>query len=93
MFSTLIDVGNQRKVLINKIFIIFSPSGKFSMVAYKGAHFEMIRLFLNIDNTLCFSFFHFTHKTCIQVVTTFLALDLVMVLKPISMFKTLNKCG
>ena len=60
-FSTLFDVGDQEKALINKIWIIFNPIGKFITVAYKIAHFEMIRLYLNIEDSLYFSFFYSTH--------------------------------
>ena len=59
IFGALFDVGNQKKAQINKIWIIFNPIRKFITVAYKVSHFEMIRLYLNIEGLLHFSFFLF----------------------------------
>ena len=61
IFRALFDVGNHKKALINKIWIIFNPLGKFFTVAYKVPHFEMIKLNLNIEDLLHFSFFHLSH--------------------------------
>ena len=60
IFRALFDVGNHKKALINKIWIILNPIEKFFTVAYEVPHFEMIRLYLNKD-LLRFSFFHSTH--------------------------------
>ena len=60
ILRALFDVGNHKKALINKIWIILNPIEKFFTVAYKAPHFEMVRLYLNKD-LLCFSFFHSTH--------------------------------
>ena len=71
IFRGLFDKGNHKKALINKIsWIIFSPIGKIFTVAYKVPHSEMIRLYLNIEDSLHFSFLVLTHYT----VTLFLAL-------------------
>ena len=61
VFKALSDVSNQKKALINKIWIIFNPIGKFFTVAYKVPHFEMIRLYLNTSILLHFPFFHLSH--------------------------------
>ena len=61
IFRALFDVCNQKEALINKTWIILNPIEKFSTVADKVPHFEMIRLFLIIEDTLHFSFFHLTH--------------------------------
>ena len=57
---SIFEVGNHKQFLINKILrIIFNPMGKFFTVAYKVPCFEMIRLNLNIEDSLHFSFFVF----------------------------------
>ena len=61
IFRALFDVGNQKKALIKKIWIIFNPTRKFFTLVYKVPHFEMIRLYLGIEDLLHFSFFHLTH--------------------------------
>ena len=62
IFMTLFGVGNHKKALINKISqILFSPIGRFSTVAYKVPNFEMMRLYLNIEESLYFSFLRLTH--------------------------------
>ena len=61
IFRALFDVSNQKKILINKIWIIFNPSGKFFTVAFKAPHFEMIRLYFNIEDLIHFYFPHSTH--------------------------------
>ena len=58
IFRGLFDKGNHKKALINKIsWIIFSPIGKIFTVAYKVPRSEMIRLYLNIEDSLHFFFF------------------------------------
>ena len=57
IFSALFDVGNQEKAVINKMWIIFNPIGKFFKVACKVSHFKMIRWYLNIEDS--FFFFSF----------------------------------
>ena len=61
IFSNLFDVGNQKKAQINKIWINFNPIGKFFTVVYKVPHFEIIMLYLIIEDSLYFLFFHLTH--------------------------------
>ena len=47
---------------LNKIlWIIFNPIRKYYTIAYKVPHFEMIKLPLNIENLLHFSFFYLKH--------------------------------
>ena len=90
--------------LINKIlWIIFNPIGMFFTVTHKVSRFEMIRLYLNIEDSLhfcccCCCFFvcffcleHYTQN--IQKVTTFLALlTLKMVWDLIMVLQLISMC-
>ena len=50
IFRAIFEVGNDIEALINKIlWIIFNPIGKFLTVAYKVPRFEIIKLYLNIE--------------------------------------------
>ena len=53
----LYSVNNHKKAPNDKIWVIFSPIGKLFTVAYKVSHFEMMRLYLNVEDSLSSSFF------------------------------------
>ena len=48
----LYSVDNHKKAPTDKIWNIFSPTGKFFTVAYKVSHFGKIRLYLNVEDSL-----------------------------------------
>ena len=102
MFRALFVVGNHKKALINKkSWIVFSPIGKFLTVAYKVPYFKMIRLYLDIEDSLHFLSFVQTIKRAKYPNSNHISSsvgmrfkmvwDLIMALQLISMFKTLNE--